>query len=217
MNVSAPPVDSRGRHKSTLSFDGRRAVTTLSDRELLSREAANQLLLAIAVSQDRKAFAELFNFVAPRIKAFMMRSGSTPELAEEIAQEAMLLVWRKASYFDPARAGAMTWIFTIARNLRIDIQRKAKSSNQAVGEDPDIVQVMEPTPEDILFVRVDEERVRAALQGLSSEQEAIIRLSFFRERPHSEIARELDLPLGTVKSRIRRALGKLRDMLEEKL
>ncbi len=192
-------------------------MTTLSDRELLSREAANQLLLAIAVSQDRKAFAELFNFVAPRIKAFMMRSGSTPELAEEIAQEAMLLVWRKASYFDPARAGAMTWIFTIARNLRIDIQRKAKSSNQAVGEDPDIVQVMEPTPEDILFVRVDEERVRAALQGLSSEQEAIIRLSFFRDRPHSEIARELDLPLGTVKSRIRRALGKLRDMLEEKL
>ncbi|MFJ6324683.1 MULTISPECIES: sigma-70 family RNA polymerase sigma factor [unclassified Rhizobium] len=192
-------------------------MKTLSDREALSREAVNQLLLAIATRQDRQAFAALFDFVAPRIKAFMMRSGSSSELAEEIAQEAMLLVWRKAAYFDPARAGAMTWIFAIARNLRIDFQRKSKSSKHVDEGEADGLQATEPTPEEILFVRVDEERVRAALQALSSEQEEIIRLSFFRDRPHSEIARELDLPLGTVKSRIRRALARLRDLLEETL
>jgi RNA polymerase sigma-70 factor (ECF subfamily) len=217
MNVSAQPIDSHGGPDSIFSFHGRRAVTILSDRELLSREAINQLVLAIATRQDRQAFAELFNFAAPRIKAFMMRSGSPPEVAEEIAQEAMLLVWRKASYFDPARAGAMTWIFTIARNLRIDFQRKAQTLKQASGSEPDEYQPSEPTPEEILVVRADEDRVRAALQALSSEQEEIIRLSFFRDRPHSEIAKELDLPLGTVKSRIRRALGRLRDMLEETL
>lgn len=193
-------------------------MTTLSDRDVLSREAVNQLVLAIAARQDRQAFAELFNFAAPRIKAFMMRSGSTPELSEEIAQETMLLVWRKASYFDPNRAGAMTWIFTIARNLRIDVQRKVKTITQVSEDEPGGLEAAEePTPEELLFVRVDEQRIRAALQALSSEQEAIIRLSFFRDCPHSEIARELDLPLGTVKSRIRRALARLRDMLEETL
>ncbi|MDR6903759.1 sigma-70 family RNA polymerase sigma factor [Rhizobium miluonense] len=190
-------------------------MTTLSEHEPLSREAINKLVLAIATRQDRQAFAELFNFAAPKIKAFMMRSGSSAELSEEIAQEAMLLVWRKATYFDPARASAMTWIFTIARNLRIDFQRKSKSSGRASGNETEVMQTAEPTPEQILFIRADEEKLRAALQALSSEQEEIIRLSFFRDRPHSEIARELDLPLGTVKSRIRRALGKLRDMLEE--
>jgi RNA polymerase sigma-70 factor (ECF subfamily) len=217
MNVSAQPIDSRGKPNSIFSFAGRRGVTTLSDREVLSHEAVNQLVLAIAERQDRQAFAELFNLAAPRIKAFMMRSGSSPEMSEEIAQEAMLLVWRKASYFDPRRAGAMTWIFTIARNLRIDVQRKAKTGKQASEGALDDSQAAELTPEELLVVRVDEERVRAALQALSSEQEEIIRLSFFRDRPHSEIAKELDLPLGTVKSRIRRALGRLRDMLEETL
>ncbi len=192
-------------------------MTTLHEHDPLSREAVNQLVLALATRQDRRAFAELFNFAAPRIKAFMMRSGSTAEIAEEIAQEAMLMVWRKACYFDPARASAMTWIFTIARNLRIDFQRKSKSANQPYGDETEVMQAAEPTPEEILFIRADEEKVRAALKTLSSEQEEIIRLSFFRDRPHSEIARELDLPLGTVKSRIRRALGKLRDMLEETL
>ncbi|MBB3572005.1 sigma-70 family RNA polymerase sigma factor [Rhizobium sp. BK491] len=217
MNVSAPPIDSRGKQNSIISFERRRAVTTLHEHDPLSREVVNQLVLTIATRQDRQAFAELFNFAAPRIKAFMMRSGSTAEIAEEIAQEAMLVVWRKATYFDPARASAMTWIFTIARNLRIDFQRKSRSSNQPYGDETEVMQAAEPTPEEILFIRADEEKVRAALQALSSEQEEIIRLSFFRDRPHSEIARELDLPLGTVKSRIRRALGKLRDMLEETL
>lgn len=144
----------------------------------------------------------------------MMRTGSAPELAEEIVQEAMLLVWRKASYFDPARAGTATWIFTLARNLRIDFQRKQKSSKLS-GADPSSFQQAEQTPEELLFVRVDEERIRTAMHALSPEQETILRLSFFCDSPHSEIAKELDLPLGIVKSRIRRALVRLKTMLEE--
>lgn len=191
-------------------------MTTLSGRDKLSSDEVNQLVLAIAARQDRAAFAELFNFVAPRVKSYMMRTGSAPELAEEIAQEAMLLIWRKAFYFDPARASAATWIFAIARNVRIDFQRKAKSS-QPLMVDPSSFPDDERTPEELLFVRVDEDRVRAAMEALSPEQEVILRLSFFRDRPHSEIARELDLPLGTVKSRIRRALVRLKTMLEETL
>lgn len=191
-------------------------MTALSGRDSLSSDEANQLVLAIAARQDRNAFAALFAMAAPKVKAYMMRTGSAPEMAEEIAQEAMLLVWRKASYFDPARASAATWIFTIARNLRIDFQRKVKSS-QLPGTDPSSFQEEERTPEELLFVRVDEDRIRIAMQALSPEQETILRLSFFRDRPHSEIARELDLPLGTVKSRIRRALVRLKTMLEETL
>ncbi|WP_246662590.1 sigma-70 family RNA polymerase sigma factor [Rhizobium sp. P44RR-XXIV] len=188
----------------------------LSGRDNLSSDDANQLVLAIAQRQDRTAFAELFNLAAPKVKSYMMRTGSAPELAEEIAQEAMLLVWRKASYFDPARASAATWIFTIARNLRIDLQRKQKSSKLS-GADPSSFQEVELTPEELLFVRVDEERIRTAMHALSPEQETILRLSFFCDSPHSEIAKELDLPLGTVKSRIRRALVRLKTMLEETL
>lgn len=214
MNVSALQTDRRGRAIRRDAFAAGQAVTALSDRDKLSSDEVNRLLLAIAGRQDRAAFAELFNFAAPRVKSYMMRTGSPPELAEEIAQEAMLQVWRKASHFDPARASAATWIFAIARNLRIDFHRRVKSS-QPLGGDPSSFPNHEPTPEEILFVRLDEDRIRAVMRALSPEQETILRLSFFRDRPHSEIAKELDLPIGTVKSRIRRALMRLKAMLEE--
>ncbi|WP_244510144.1 sigma-70 family RNA polymerase sigma factor, partial [Rhizobium sp. AC27/96] len=216
MNVSALQTDCAKRSSRQVAFAGRRAVKRLSGRDNLSSDDANQLVLAIAQRQDRTAFAELFNLAAPKVKSYMMRTGSAPEFAEEIAQEAMLLVWRKASYFDPARASAATWIFTIARNLRIDFQRKQKSSKFS-GADAGSFQEVEQTPEELLFVRVDEERIRTAMHALSPEQETILRLSFFCDSPHSEIAKELDLPLGTVKSRIRRALVRLKTMLEETL
>ena len=213
MNVSTLQTDRRRRAIRRDAFADGQTVTTLSGRDKLSSDDVNQLLLAIAARQDRAAFAELFNFAAPRVKSYMMRTGSAPELAEEIAQETMLQVWRKASQFDPARAAAVTWIFAIARNLRIDFQRKVRSS-QSWRDDPSSVPEDERTPEELLFVRVNQDTVRAAMQALSPEQETILRLSFFRDRPHSDIARELDLPIGTVKSRIRRALVRLKTMLE---
>src|SRR5262245_12310953 len=129
MDVSALQTDHPNSSSRQVAFAERQMVTTVSSHDCLSSDEANQLVLAIAARQDQSAFAALFKLAAPRVKSYMMRTGSAPELAEEIAQETMLLVWRKASYFDPARASAATWIFTIARNLRIDFQRKVKSSH----------------------------------------------------------------------------------------
>ena len=174
----------------------------------------DDLVVRIAAEHDRDAFGELFRAVAPRVKAFVMRSGASAEIAEEIAQETMLTVWRKASYFDSARASASTWIFTIARNLRIDAQRRKANRHDPL---PDMTEVPcdAPTPEEAMMNLSREQRVAFALGALSEEQAEIVRLSFFNDVPHSEIARQLGIPLGTVKSRARLALARLRKLLEE--
>jgi RNA polymerase sigma-70 factor, ECF subfamily len=166
---------------------------------------------AIAARADRGAFAALFGHFAPRVKSYMLRLGADPRLAEELAQETLLAVWRKAAAFDPAKAAASTWIFTIARNLRIDAVRRDRRAeplddrNEEVDDDP--------TPYDALAAAQSEGRIREALMALPPEQAEVVRLSFFSDKPHSEIAEELGLPLGTVKSRLRLAMGRLRDLL----
>ncbi|MFZ5779129.1 MAG: sigma-70 family RNA polymerase sigma factor [Pseudomonadota bacterium] len=171
-----------------------------------------RLIRKVAVDRDRQAYARLYSYFAPRVTAFLRKSGLPGNTAEEIAQEVMLAVWRKASYFDPSRAGAATWIFTIARNRRIDHLRR---SRVAVALETDLPEESEPPPsgEAFLLAAEREASVRAALETLSEEQAMVVRLSFFSEKPHSEIARELGLPLGTVKSRVRLALGRLRTLL----
>ena len=158
----------------------------------------------------------LFRQFAPRIKTFMIRAGMTPAAAEELAQETMLAVWQKASYFDGSRAGASTWIFTIARNLRIDrFRREGQYLDLAGRIDPSREPDAMPTGESIVLGVEREQRVRDALSALSEEQAMIVRLAFFGEKPHSLIATELGIPLGTVKSRIRLALNRLRAALED--
>jgi RNA polymerase sigma-70 factor (ECF subfamily) len=170
-----------------------------------------EMIHAIAVRRDRSAFAALFGHFAPRVKSYMLRLGAEPLLAEELAQETLLAVWRKAAAFDPAKAAPSTWIFTIARNLRIDVARRGRRGEPA--EDPSDVPDAEPTPADALVAAQSESRVRAALLCLPPEQAEVVRLSFFSDKPHSEIAEALSLPLGTVKSRLRLAMGRLRDLL----
>jgi RNA polymerase sigma-70 factor, ECF subfamily len=133
--------------------------------------------------------------------------------AEELAQETMLMVWRKAALFDPSRAPASTWIFTIARNLRIDAIRRERYPAQYLLEDPE--PEFESSPSDGLLKAESEERIRIAMRSLSPDQVAIIHLHYFDDKPHSEIARTLDLPLGTVKSRLRLAMRRLRSLLGE--
>lgn len=175
-----------------------------------------ELLLDIAAKRDRTAFAAIFGFYAPRLKAFMMRSGMTAPVAEEIVQETMLLVWRKASYFDPRRAGVSTWIYTIARNVRIDrLRREGRPLSVAASFDPSDEPEAPVSGEAAMLVSEREERVRAALSFLSAEQAEIIRLSYFSDKTQTDIANELDIPLGTVKSRVRLALGRLRHVLED--
>jgi RNA polymerase sigma-70 factor (ECF subfamily) len=172
------------------------------------------LIAAIATRGDRTAFAALFGYYAPRIKGFLIRTGTPAEIAEEIMQEAMLSVWRKAETFDPARASASTWIFTSARNLRIDRFRHERGVTAAAlyeplgGDDP-------VRPDDSLEHTERDDRVRVAMAALSSDQMSVVRLSFFEDKPHGEIAELLGIPLGTVKSRLRLAMTKLRERLAE--
>ena len=143
----------------------------------------------------------------------MLRLGAEPQQAEELAQETLLTVWRKAGAFDRAKAAPSTWIFTIARNLRIDAARRARRVEPA--DDPSDAADAEPAPDEALVAAQSETRVRQALLSLPTEQAEVVRLSFFSDKPHSEIAEELALPLGTVKSRLRLAMRRLRDLLAD--
>jgi RNA polymerase sigma-70 factor, ECF subfamily len=170
------------------------------------------LVGAVAKERDRKAFARLFEYFAPRLKTYMRRSGASEANAEELVQETMLAVWRKAESFDPSSAGASTWIFTIARNLRIDALRRERRSGEATASDVDLEFLIDaaPWPDERTAAAQGEKLMRRALAQLSGEQMRVVELSFFEERAHPEIARILQIPLGTVKSRLRLALKQLR-------
>jgi len=180
----------------------------------LSPSAAAALIFAIAERGDRDAFVHLFTHYFPRVKSFLMRSGTADSLAEELAQETMFRVWRRAGSFNPAVGAPSTWIFVIARNLRVDRlrgERDAAYLEPSVGESAD----PEPTGEGVVLAAERRERLRSAIRSLSSEQASIVQLSFFEDRSHSEIAETLGIPLGTVKSRVRLALARLRAQLGE--
>lgn len=180
----------------------------------LTAEEAADLIAAIAARQDRAAFADLFRYFAPRVKAFVMRGGADAEAAQEVAQEALIMVWRKAASFDRTRASAATWIYTIARNKRIDLLRR---SGRPAIEAEDWLTIYAPEESDADKSAVAGQtymRMKELVDGLSADQLLVIRKAFFEDKTHAAIAEELALPLGTVKSRIRLALGKLRDALK---
>lgn len=172
------------------------------------------LLSAVALAGDRQAFAQLFQYYAPRLKTYMRKLGTDDVVAEELAQEAMLAVWRKAASFDPGRANAGTWIFAIARNLRIDMLRKERRPEIDV-DDPELVADPAPRADEVLAAEQDERRVRAAMAGLPADQAEVVKLSFYEDTPHAEIAARLKIPLGTVKSRLRLAMKRFRSELGE--
>ena len=157
--------------------------------------------------KDTSAFEELFNHFAPRVKAFLMKSGADPQMAEECSQEVMATVWRKAHLFDPSRASASTWIFTIARNKKIDAIRK---QNRPEPEQLYPAQDYEPDQESVVELQQETERLTLALGELPEKQRVLVEKAYLGELSHSEIAEITGLPLGTIKSRIRLALEKLR-------
>lgn len=191
---------------SSVSVARRRTVTRIADVD------HGRLIAAIAARRDRDAFAELFQHFAPRLKAYLLRAGATGGVAEDFAQDAMLTVWRKADLFDPARASAATWIFTIARNRRIDALRRVR--HEPPSPDLSLMPDDPARPDEIMQSGQDAARVRAALAELPPEQVQLIEMSFFQERPHAQIAVDMNLPLGTVKSRIRAGMQRLRFLLE---
>lgn len=176
-------------------------------------QAAQRLLLSVAKSLDRDAFSELFDAVAPRLKSFMIRRGASPEQAEDLVQETMISLWTKAGLYDPAKGSVLTWVFTIAKNLRIDRIRKDASVplSELIDYDPPSD---EPGNDEMLMRRQENVQVARALTEIPPEQKQILVLSFIEDMSQNQIAARLDLPLGTVKSRMRLAYARLRKTLE---
>ncbi|MEM1102796.1 MAG: sigma-70 family RNA polymerase sigma factor [Pseudomonadota bacterium] len=180
--------------------------------DAVDREAMADLLAAIAEREDRDAFARIFNYYAPRVKGYLLRLGAGDAQAEEIVQDVMLTVWRKAATFDRTQASVSTWLFRIARNRRIDLIRR-----QAKGDIDPMEPLLQPSetpqPDEQISALEREERVRAAVADLPVEQAELLRMAFFEGKSHREIADTAGVALGTVKSRLRLAFVKLRRAL----
>lgn len=172
-----------------------------------------RLVALVAAERDREAFAALFDHYAPRLAAYLQRIGAEQALAEEVAQDTMLALWRKAAQFDPAKSSVGTWLYRIARNRRIDLLRRARGGTVDIEETAPQVDDA-PRPDEALDTREREAFVRRAMATLPPEQSSLVRLAFFEGHSHSEIATETGLPLGTVKSRIRLAFSRLKRSLE---
>ncbi|MGA9794415.1 MAG: sigma-70 family RNA polymerase sigma factor [Rhizomicrobium sp.] len=195
----------------------RRAAVRVRMKEEPSTLSAQMSALVVLVGErgDRAAFAALFGHFAPRVKSYLLRLGASSPLAEDLAQEAMLSIWRKAALFDPAKASASTWIFTIARNLRIDAIRRERHP-EFDPNDPALVPDEEPRADARMMRDLDDANVHAALAKLSPDQAKVVQMSFFADKPQSQIAKELGVPLGTVKSRMRLAMAHIRAAIGKK-
>ena len=169
-------------------------------------------MLAVRDRRDRAAFSALFDHFAPRLKGFVMRSGTGSAQAEEIVQDVMLTVWRKAEQFDPARAQVSAWIYKIARNRQIDVIRKeGRPLPDELGEDPST----EPDASQILAVEQEISQLKQALERLKPDQREIIKQAYLGELTQQEISAQTGLPLGTIKSRIRLGLERLRHEMKD--
>ena len=168
-------------------------------------------MLAVRDKRDKAAFARLFDFYAPRLKGFAIRSGADPGMAEEIVQDVMLTLWRKAHLFDPERAQVSGWIYQITRNRQIDMMRR---QSRALPEELTPEEGHDPDPGQVLALEQEAGRLKQALQRLKPEQRAMIEKAYLGDLTHQEIRAETGLPLGTIKSRIRLGLDRLRHELK---
>ncbi|MEX0286658.1 MAG: sigma-70 family RNA polymerase sigma factor [Paracoccaceae bacterium] len=191
----------------------RRAAETSDQRRdaRLTEEKWVKCVEQIRDHQDRDAFVALFDHFAPRVKGFLIKSGADASMAEECAQDVMVTLWRKAHLFDASRASVATWIFTIARNRRIDLLRKERRPEP---EDLTWGPEAEPDQADVLALQQESSRLREAMTALPDAQRALIEQAYFGDLSHREIASQTGLPLGTIKSRIRLALDRLRHAMK---
>lgn len=181
--------------------------------EKQGQEEFADLARRVAEMRDRKAFEALFDHFAPRLNGYLQRLGLERGEAEDMAQEVMAVLWHKAELFDPAKSSLSTWLYRIARNRRIDAARRERS--RVLDPQEPMLLPSEPEPiDDEIDSRQRDERVRVALAALPEEQLELVRMAFFLGLSHSQIAERADLPLGTVKSRIRLAFQRMRRILE---
>lgn len=183
---------------------------TMSKSPSPGNEEFVSLVARVREQKDREAFASLFRHFAPRVKAFLMKSGANEGLAEECTQEVMATLWTKAHMFDPSRASVSTWVFTIARNRKIDALRRMKRPEP---EDLPWGPEAEPDQADVMTLRQESEKLAEAIASLPEKQRDLIQKAYFGDLSHAQIAEETGLPLGTIKSRIRLALERLRHVM----
>ena len=172
------------------------------------------LIVLVAENRDRTAFMQIYSHFAPRVKGFLVSRGLTSHAADDVLQEVMLAIWNKAQSYNPNKAAISTWIFTIARYKYIDRLRR-ESRHQTDSDDLDLKPSDAPIADDDVLQDQRQNAVQAAIASLPADQQSVIFLSFIKGLAHSEIAEQLGLPLGTVKSRIRRAFARLREELGE--
>jgi RNA polymerase sigma-70 factor (ECF subfamily) len=208
MLTESPDIDLTNRRTVAVLRKDVRQVTQPSQQ--ISPQTT--WMLAVRDKRDRGAFAALFDDFAPRLKGFMMRTGAGSDQAEEIVQEVMLTVWRKADQFDPARAQVAAWIYQIARNRQIDVLRKER---RPLPEELGRYRVAEPDASQILAVEQEADALKDALARLNPDQRDIIEKAYLGELTHQEISSQTGLPLGTIKSRIRLGLERLRHELKD--
>ncbi|MEM5502101.1 sigma-70 family RNA polymerase sigma factor [Ahrensia kielensis] len=171
------------------------------------------LALHVATSKDRQAFAQLFDYFAPRLKSYLRSLNMSDGAAEDLTQEVMLVLWHKAHLYDASKSSLSTWLFRVARNRRIDLARRDKSA--LLDPDEPLLQPASVQPADeAMDDDQRDERVQLAMASLPQEQIELVRQAFFLGLSHSQISEQTGLPLGTVKSRIRLAFGRLRRALE---
>lgn len=191
-------------------------VVDLKLESSLTNDQLAALIETIALEKNKDAFARLFEYYAPRLKAFGLKQGVSLAKVEELVQETMLMVWRKSESFDASRGTASNWIFTIMRNKRIDMFRRQKHPEYELDESMDLIDP-DVGPDDQVNAFQERTHIREAVNSLPDAQVEIIQKAFFEDKSHGEIAADLDIPLGTVKSRIRLAMARLRILVEEAL
>jgi RNA polymerase sigma factor (sigma-70 family) len=178
------------------------------------RNELDDLLIAVGAKRDGKAFAVLFDHLQPRVRAQLVRLGLAPTAAEDLTQDVMETIWRKAHLYDPRQSAAVTWVFQLARNRRIDLRRRSRECCFALE---DFLAIPDPTigSDDNVDTAQLQKCVRMALRALPHEQLTLVQLAFFDGLSHSAIAQRLNLPLGTVKSRLRLACTRLHRVLTD--
>lgn len=173
-----------------------------------------QLLLRVRDQRDRVAYQRLFDLFAGKVQGYLRRTGLDPADAENILQDIMLAAWQKAKLFDPARASARTWIFSLARNRLIDIKRSAKREYAAL-ERYSMETADDQTVDEDHYARAAGAKSVALLAHLPPEQASVLLMAYVEGKSHREIALELKLPIGTVKSRARLGFQRVRGLLEQ--
>ena len=174
----------------------------------MENEKIKILLKKVSEERDEKAFSEIFDFIAPKINAYYIKNNLKIEQAEELTQDVLSTIWVKSYLFDPEKSKFITWSFTIARNKKIDFYRKNEKN---IPNDEDVRDFLygNNTSRDYEI----EATVNKIKEELDENQQKLIKMSFFEEKSHKNIAEELEIPLGTVKSRIRASINKMQKFL----